>query len=523
MIVDKTFLKSHFKELVTILSFIVLITIGIVITNRYLISPSTENNGTKLTLDLAQKDVTGAILANTVLPTSESPCYDGVLQNCNPEATRPVDLKKRSDGSLDPSSFSRIDAPLTYEQIGTNWTCGLDVYYIVDSSESMNANLEGNISKMSAVKQAIASTNTWLSQQNNLNRVGVLSFYGNSTYSGNPQRPYPGRTKEISPLSTDINQVNSRLNNIEPSDGTPLALGIKDSIDYFEAQWRSAGRVNVPIMILLSDGVPTIDEQDFAYDPHLVADVNIKRTDGTFLPPTTVATLGAPDVLYGHGRKAGVPLYHSMRQANRIRQIEKNGISNQVNTIGFFLRGVSSNIQTDKPDIIEFFSQVHDPQATVRPFYTIDSIAQMQQNLRQKLEEYCIGNSVDNPVIKIDLPPRTLFRPDQLLFDDEIYTFNLTNPPTVSGSNRYNISIELKEEVPGDIRSQYYQILAKDFPKRSEQYQLKLSFESDVPAANVSSAVDYVNDPITHQRIFIGDDECARGSSGENVCTKIKL
>ena len=518
----KKFIRRHSFAMIGLGAILFILIAGTVVDWKGYLSPTrTEtSNDTRLTLRLAQKDKDGPILANSLTISGEEPCYE--TNGCTPEALAPLDLSKLPNSTINPASFARVDASIDFKSLGTNWVCGLDIYYVVDASSSMNKLLESNLSKIAAVRQAIASTNTWLLGQNPLSRVGVLTFYGSSNYSGDPQRPYPGQTKEISALTSNLNQVNSRLGNINPSDGTPLALGIKDAITNFDSQWGAANRVNVPIIILLSDGVPTIDEQDYAYDAKLVSAVNIKRADGTFFPPTTVATFGDPDVFYGHGRKAGVPLYHSMRQSDRVRQIEKDGRSNQVNTVGIFLGGVDRDIQTDNPDVIEYFAQIKDPNLVPLPFYEVDSLAQFQSQLRQKLESFCLGNQLSEPKVTINLPPRLLYQPDQMSFDGADYRFTLGNTPSVSPSNG-RVSISLENPVNNDSRGQYYQISISNFDKRDESYPLRLTFKTNVSSNNLAALAGYLSDVGNQENLFSGDGACNFGVSQEFVCSKIAV
>lgn len=517
----KNFLRRHSFAMIGLGAILVILIAGTVVDWRSLLSPTrTEtSNDTKLTLRLAQKNKTGPILANSLQTNPvEDPCYD--TSGCNAEALAPLDLSKLPNGSIDPASFARVDASIDFKSIGTNWVCGLDVYYLIDSSSSMEGELVSGVSKIGAVKQVVTDTNNWLSAQNPLSRVGVLSFYGSRTYSGNQQKPYPGLTQELSALTSNISQVNSRLNNLIPTDGTPLPLGIITGKTNFDAQWN---RVNVPMIILLSDGVPTIDEEDYSYNAPLVSAVDIKDASGNFLLPTQVALLGAPDpdFPYGHGRLAGVPLYHSMRSSNLIKQIKKDGQSNQVNTAGFFLRGVGTHQQTDNPDVIEYFAKVKGDQ-----FYTVNNLAEFQSQLRQKLESFCLGPQVSEPKVTINLPPRLLYQPDQLSFDDVTYQFTLGNTPTVSPLTD-RVSIALADTDPlnpnPDPRGKYYQISISNFDKRDERYPLRLTFKTSVSSSNLTSLGSYLGDVGNQENLFSGDAACNYGVSQDFVCSKIAV
>lgn len=524
----KNFIHRHSFAMIGLGAILIILIAGTVVDWRSLLSPTrTEiSNDTKLTLRLAQKNKTGPILANSLQTNPvEDPCYD--TSGCNAEALAPLDLSKLPNGSIDPTSFARVDASIDFKSIGTNWICGLDIYYLVDSSSSMAEDLESGMSKIVAVKQAITDTNNWLIAQNPLSRVGVLSFYGSGTFSGNQQQPYPGQTTELSPLTSNINQVNNRLNNLLPVDGTPLPLGIitaKTNFDNLSTGWN---RVNVPMIILLSDGVPTIDEEDYAYNAPLVSAVDIKDSSGRFLPPTQVALLGAPDpdFPYGHGRLAGVPLYHSMRSSNLIKQIKNAaGQSNQVNTAGFFLKGVSGGQQTDNPDVIEYFAQVKDPNLIPLPFYTVNNLAEFQSQLRQKLESFCLGNQISEPKVTINLPPRLLYQPDQLSFDDVTYQFTLGNTPSVSPSNG-PVSITLEDTDPSnpDPRGRYYQISISNFDKRDERYPLRLTFKTGVSSNNLATLAGYLGEVGNKENLFGGDAACNYGVSQDFVCSKIAV
>ena len=133
------------------------------------------------------------------------------------------------------------------------------MYYVLDTSGSMSEPYEGGTSKLEAAKQSIINTNGLLASFNNGSRSGVITFYGAATGSGSPPVNTTYNTIR-SVLTTNFTNVNNSLTNVVAGGSTSTSHALKFAAARM-LQENTTGRV--PVIILLSDGVPTINLRSY--------------------------------------------------------------------------------------------------------------------------------------------------------------------------------------------------------------------------------------------------------------------
>ncbi|HID43385.1 MAG TPA: VWA domain-containing protein, partial [Archaeoglobaceae archaeon] len=116
------------------------------------------------------------------------------------------------------------------------------VYNPTTSTKSFQIN--SYIEKLSAVKTASKNFITNLISND---RVGLVSF-GGVKFTGTPRI-------SISDLTYDVNSINSNIDTMYASGGTPTGDAIKNVRDSLLANQRGGAR---PYIVLLSDGMPTV-------------------------------------------------------------------------------------------------------------------------------------------------------------------------------------------------------------------------------------------------------------------------
>lgn len=150
------------------------------------------------------------------------------------------------------SDTEHVDAGL-YE-IEACVPIGLDIIYLLDTSASMVEPYSGSTSKLDAAKEAIRSTNDLVSGWNNGSRVGLMGYYG-----ANADDDY-GLTEAFFnprvPLTTNYASVNTALDSAVALGSTATALGLRTAASFMAMENNT---VNIPVIILLTDGVPTVD------------------------------------------------------------------------------------------------------------------------------------------------------------------------------------------------------------------------------------------------------------------------
>ena len=187
-----------------------------------------------------------------------------------------------------------------------------DILYVVDTSATMGQLYQGAGSKLAAAQEAIMMLNEWVVKLDNGSRVALVAFNGPDEGFGEPPL-YPPDIQLLAPFTQDIRTVNTRLLGLNPGGTKPTAAALSTVADLL------AGTVDpqhTPVMILISDGVPTVDFDRYRFDSAAVQSVAIYSGDAA-QPPDVVRSAGAFSDLYGQA--AGEPLADTMVAANALR------------------------------------------------------------------------------------------------------------------------------------------------------------------------------------------------------------
>jgi hypothetical protein len=218
-------------------------------------------------------------------------------------------------------------------------TVGLDLYYVLDLSGSMDLGYgmdsQGNsITKLQAAAKAIQHTNQMIYSWNNGSRVGLLTFYGNA--GGTQVSSFVDQNLELLTLNDPFDPGNTHYNNFQnilPQLGangtTPTAAALEVAYRRLSDSWDSN---HVPVIILITDGVPTVNGDNplgppnpFDYNGYSgylfndadVQGVTVRDGMGGFRSIADVRTSGMPYVFAGGVNLfAGDPVADAMDQAN---------------------------------------------------------------------------------------------------------------------------------------------------------------------------------------------------------------
>jgi len=321
---------------------------------------------------------------------------------------------------LSPSFPVKNSIPAAKADLLSN--CDVDLYFMIDLSSSMNNNLSTGLPKITAAKQVITSVVTELDSRSNPSRYGYTAFQTPPVPGPDPNRPYPARLTNYA-LTDNAGSFNASINSLSTSGGTPIPSAFRESVRIIDRDWN---RSNIPVAVLITDGVPTIDLDDYPYMGQKVSAVNIKNGNGNFLSPGVVNGLGElslpdyPNTPY----VAGHVLAHSMTQASTMNGIKLDPndprTNKQVKTHGVFLRGISYNEQIDKQDIVEYYAKVNDG-----TFFNVDDVNELTNAITNLLALSCGASSnADKGKLQINLPPSSIYEPKNLVIEGKEYTFN---------------------------------------------------------------------------------------------------
>jgi uncharacterized membrane protein len=224
------------------------------VANREIAVTTTNSNGEYL--------FTGLVAGTYSIEVDESnfgngfPLYEHVLtvQNASGVAdTMDSDFPVDSPHRVTISVIEGIDMLDVDAGAYPNGVCsvGLDVYYLLDLSGSMDFGYSDGITKLDAAKQAIQQTNSVMAQWNNGSRIGLLGFYG--TAGGGKVSAF---VDQIMPMTEDYVSFDTLLGQLNASGTTPTAHGIEVA---YQRLAEETNAVNVPVILLITDGVPTVN------------------------------------------------------------------------------------------------------------------------------------------------------------------------------------------------------------------------------------------------------------------------
>ncbi len=191
-----------------------------------------------------------------------------------------------------------------------------DMFYIFDVSGSMAWSFPGASSKIEAAKDAVITVNNEIAAAGGDSRVGFVTFTTDGTY-------YDGRYRlsialDTIPLTTNIAGVNAVVNNWQAVGGTPTGAAINAARLTMINTWDP---LRIPVVVLVSDGVPTVDQDGLYFLDDYVQNVNVYNNSGTAYTPNQVANSGSRynAGYYYSSEKAGYVVAEVMREIAELK------------------------------------------------------------------------------------------------------------------------------------------------------------------------------------------------------------
>jgi len=170
----------------------------------------------------------------------------------------------------------------------------VDLVILLDLSGSMRTAFPGSGSKLGAARHAIATLTDALPSDAGSTRAALLGFAGYNTVEQNLNDSLDVLIPFTNDLASITNFVEFGLadGDIRADANTPTALGLSKSLDFLLAE-RDPD--NLPVVLLLTDGVPNIDLEGRGWDQYLldeVTNIHLDDSAGDFYPWQDVALTG---------------------------------------------------------------------------------------------------------------------------------------------------------------------------------------------------------------------------------------
>ncbi|NOX61094.1 MAG: VWA domain-containing protein [Chloroflexi bacterium] len=170
----------------------------------------------------------------------------------------------------------------------------------------MDQSYVGAGTKLEAAQQAILLLNQVVAEQQNGSRVALVTFNGAGNGRGDPPL-YPAYIRLVQKFTTNFNRFERRLLSLDASGGTPTGAALEAVAEYLPQAWKPANR---PVVILLSDGVPTIDLDEHGFPDRYVQPISLYDNAGNFYTPAQVRNMGQYFPIYNE--RAGETLADAM-------------------------------------------------------------------------------------------------------------------------------------------------------------------------------------------------------------------
>ena len=179
----------------------------------------------------------------------------------------------------------------------------LDVLIVLDISNSMNWDYVGSGTRYEAARLAIQSMNTELTKLGGDHRAALITF---------AQPVETGKTvvQVRSGFTSDFASIDQILEETEPvSSYTPTALGLEGALNFLV---ENSDSDHLPVVVLLTDGVPNVDRSDNTYTNYRqdMKVIRLQDTEGDFLTSAEVAQMG--DAYTPFGTRGGQPMADAM-------------------------------------------------------------------------------------------------------------------------------------------------------------------------------------------------------------------
>jgi uncharacterized protein YegL len=215
----------------------------------------------------------------------------------------------------------------------------IDLVYVLDVSGSMDQMYPGSGKKLEAAQDAIYALNDLVKNEGGAgSRVALVTFHSAGRGSGSPPL-YPTDIKVVSEFTTDIDGFNDKVKNLKASGGTPTAEALQKVAGWLPGAWDPN---HLPVVILITDGVPTVDLQTYGFQDLDVQVISLYDDEGNFRSSDDVRNSGKRYREYN--QRAGEPLADAMEQVhtlvNAIPDVTVHAIAVQAVHQGIFNDGI---------------------------------------------------------------------------------------------------------------------------------------------------------------------------------------
>ncbi|MEM8859497.1 MAG: vWA domain-containing protein [Chloroflexota bacterium] len=169
-----------------------------------------------------------------------------------------------------------------------------DLVYVLDLSGSMGWGYSGAGSRLDAAKDAIVQMNNVLEEDGAGVEASLITWQGMNV-------------SIAVDFTNDFNSISTVVNGLSAGGGTPTALAMQGTKNHLQANLDPNRQ---PIVLFITDGIPTYDLDGNGYYDYYVNEVPIINPYGGYYPSHWVRDWGAYYNRYG--RHAGYPLADAM-------------------------------------------------------------------------------------------------------------------------------------------------------------------------------------------------------------------
>ena len=170
-----------------------------------------------------------------------------------------------------------------------------DLVYVLDLSGSMSWGYGGTGSRLDAAKQAIVQMNNVLEEDGAGVEASLITWQGLNV-------------NVAVDFTNDFDSISSTVNGLSAWGGTPTAHAIQSTKTHLQ---NNLDPERKPIVLFITDGIPTYDLQGYGYWDYYVNEVPIINPSGGYYSSNWVRNQGVWDYYYGW-ISAGVPLADAM-------------------------------------------------------------------------------------------------------------------------------------------------------------------------------------------------------------------